>query len=186
MNVTNVTEEQKKAWTEKYGQGNCYELIADGKSVFVFDPCTDFKKIKIVYHARQKSVSHMVDAILNNCWLGGDTSLKDNEAFKQGIEDQVDNLLNIPEAEKEELDNGNVLIKIEGVELEVKKVTRADKRYVEERNADGLMKRVYLLERIAVDSTKLDALKAKPAAYFSALLEVMELKEKKDVELKKF
>lgn len=179
-------EEQKKAWQQKHGVGNCRELIADGKSVFVFDPTTDFKKIKIVYAARQKSVGHLVDAVLNNCWLGGDETLKKDERFKMGIEEQVDNLIDIPESETENLDNGNVLIKCGDMELEVKRVTRQDKRYVDDRNVDNLMKRVFLLDRINVDEQKLEEVKKKPAVYFSMLLEVMELKDKTDVELKKF
>jgi len=184
--MSKTLEEKKKEWQEKYGVGNLRELKADGKSVFVFDPCIDFKKIKIIYTARQKSVGHMVDAVLNNCWLDGDKDLRTDDEFKLGIEDQVDNMLDIPEAVKEEMDSGNYLLKVGEVELEVRQVTRQDIRFVDERNAETLMKRVYLLDRIAVDESKLEAVKKDARVYFSMLLMVMELKAMKDVELKKF
>jgi len=181
-------EELKKDWQKKYGVGNCRELTADGKSVFVFDPTIDFNKAKIIVAARQKGISFMVDAILNNCWLGGDESLKLDEAFKQGIEDQVDEMIDLPEMEKDELENGNLLLQVAGHDIEIKKVSRQDKRYAEDRNPDRkpLMTAVFLLEKIIVDKEKLVELMKDVRAYLVVLLEVRELKDKKWVELKKF
>lgn len=181
-------EELKKEWQKKYGVGNLRQLTADDKSVFVFDPTIDFNKAKIIVAARQKGISFMVDAILNNCWLAGDESLKADEAFKQGIEDQVDEMIDLPELEKEELENGNLMLVVNDHRVEIRKVSRQDKRYAEDRNPDKkpLMTAVFLLDKIVVDKEKLDELMKDVRAYLVVLLEVRELKDKKWVELKKF
>lgn len=181
-------EELKKEWQKKYGEGNLRELIADGKSVFISDPSGDLTKMKAIIAARQKSVGAMVDTVLGNCWLGGDESLKKDESFKQGIEDQLDEMIDLPEPEIEDLPNGNLLISIEGESLEVRKATRMDVKYADDRNPDRkpLGSAIHLLERIAVDAKALDEFRKKGRAYIGALMSVSKLKEKKYVEVKKF
>lgn len=187
-NQTGNLEELKKEWQEKYGVGNCRELIADGKSVFVFDPCVDLNKIKMVIAARQKSVGHMVDAVLNNCWLGGEESLRQDEAFKSGIEAQVEEMIDIPEAQKEELTNGNIMVKVGTFSIELKKVTRGDLRYGEDRNPDRkpLVSQGFVLERVAVNQDALEELKKNPRTYLAVCILVDDLRDKKYVEVKKF
>lgn len=187
-NETKAIEELKKAWQEKYGVGNCRELIADGKSVFVFDPCVDLNKIKAVIAARQKSVGHMVDAVLNNCWLGGDEQLRQDEAFKSGIEAQVEQMIDIPEAQKEEMANGNVKVTVGSFSIEVRKVNRADLRYGEDRNPDRkpLVSQGFVLDRVAVDPARLEELKKDARLYLAVCILVDELRDKKYVEVKKF
>ncbi len=181
-------EEQKKEWQAKYGEGNCRELIADGKSVFVFDPTTDFNRMKAIVAARQKGVRQMVDSLLANCWLGGDEDLKKDDAFKVGIEQQTDNLIDIPEAIVEELENGNCEIVIDGFKLLVRKATRMDLAYADDRNAEDkpLLSNIYLLERVALEADQLSELRKNVPAYMAALLKVREVKNKKYVEVKKF
>lgn len=188
VNPVIAIDDLKKEWQKKYGEGNCRELIADSKSVFVFDPRVDFNKMKIVVAARQKSIGHLVDAVLNNCWLGGDEELKKDERFKQGLEDQLDEMIDIPEALEEELANGNVKLTIGNATIEVRKATRMDLRYSEDRNPDNkpLMSQVYLLDRVAVNTEELEAIKNNTVAYMAALLKVRDLKDKKYVEVKKF
>jgi hypothetical protein len=183
-----ITEEQRKEWQKKYGEGNLRELTAGGQSVFIFDPSGDLTKMRAIIGARQKGVGAMVDTILANCWVGGDENLKKDEEFKQGIEDQLDEMIDLPEPVIEELENGNLLLSVEGASLEVKKGERMDVKYAEDRNPDRkpLTTSVYLLERIAVDKKALDSLRNNGRAYIGILMSADKLKAKKYVEVKKF
>lgn len=182
------TEEQIKSWQEKHGVGNLRELTADGKSCIIYDPINDLSKMKALIGARSKGLRTMVDSILNNCWLFGDEELKNDDAFKQGIEEQVDKMIDIPEPEVEELDNGHMKVTVEGLSIEVRKATRMDCAFADDRNPDRkpLMSSIHLLERIAVDQQQLAALRAKSKAYIGVLMSVHDLKQKKHVEVKKF
>lgn len=181
-----ATEEQIAAWQEKYGKGNITQLEAGGKFCYVVDPSTDLNKWKIAVAARRKSMSHLVDSIMANCWLGGDEEFKTDEALKLGIEDQIDNMIDLPEFETQDLENGNILIVVGEVTCEVKKATRGDLRWAEDKNRDNkpLNSQIYLLERIAV--TDLAEIRKNTKVYLSILLAVNDIKEQKYVGLKKF
>lgn len=178
-----ATEKQIQEWKEKHG--TVFELQADGVVCYVFDPASNLPKWKAAVQARRKSLGHLVDCILNNCWLGGDERFKTDESLKLGIEDQIDELIDIPEYETEELANGNTLIKVGNVHCEVRKATRMDIRYAEDRNKDNkpLDTQIFLLERIAV--TKLDDIRTNTKVYLSILLAVHEIRDAKHVSLKK-
>jgi len=183
-----ATEAQKKQWTEKYGKGNLCELSADGKYCYIVNPSLDIVKMKAVIAARQKSVQKMVDSLLNNCWVGGDESFKTDDRLKLGLEDQIEQLLDIPEYELADLENGNILISVDGESLEVKKADRMDLAFAEDRDRDNkpLARQIYLMDRIVIDQKKLADIKAKPKVYLSMLLATGEVKDKKYVSLKKF
>lgn len=177
----------KKEWQEKYGEGNLRELISGKKSVIVFVPYVDLRKMKAVITARKTSLSHMVDSILNNCFLYGDESLKKDEEFKLGIEDAVENLIDVPECEVDSV-NGNILLTTNGVSLEVRKAGRGDIRFAEDKNPErkALDTPIHLLERLAVNAEQLEEIKKNVPVYISMLFEVTKLKDKKDVEIKNF
>lgn len=179
-----ATEEQIQQWKEKHG--TIYELEADGAVCYVYDPSSNLIKWKAAITARRKSIGHLVDCILNNCWLGGDERFKQDESLKLGIEEQIDELIDIPEYEIEQLENGNTLIRVGSLECEVKKATRMDIRYAEDRNKDNkpLDTQIHLLERIAV--TPLEKIRNNTKVYLSILLAVHEIKDAKHVRLKKF
>ena len=185
-----ATEEQIAAWQEKYGKGNVFELETDGKFCYVFNPATDINKWKIAVMARRKSVAHLVDSIMANCFIAGDEAFKTDEALKLGIEEQIDEMIETPDFEKKDLENGNIMIIVKqpcgDIECEVKKVTRGDIRYAEDKNRDGkpLNTQIYLLERIAV--TDLTEIRKDTKVYLSILLAVNDIKEQKYVGLKKF
>jgi hypothetical protein len=184
--TTKGTPEQIAEWQAKYGTGNIIELHSDDKFCYIFTPSIDLQKWKQAVAARKKSVGHLVDAVLNNCWIAGDESFKTDEAIKLDIEDQVDELIDIPESEIETLDNGNFLIKVGAVTCEVRKATRMDIRYAEDRNRDSkpLDTQIFLLERIAVNDLK--EIRSNVKVYVSILFAISEIRDKKRVELKKF
>ena len=182
-----ASEEQIALWQEKYGVGNIAELHYEGRFCYLTDPSLDLHKMKILIGARRKSVGALVDAMVANCWLGGDEEFKTDEALKQGIEDQVDDIMELPDHETTELENGNVSITVNDFTIEVRKATRNDLRYAEDRDKDNkpLVKSIFLLERLAVDAEVLKVLRSKVREYLSVLFAIQDLKDKKRVEVKK-
>lgn len=177
--------ENKEEWKKKYG--SYYELEADGKTCFVFDPMSQLKIMKQLMMARRKSKSAQVDALLANCWLGGDDSLKNDERFKLGIQDQVEELFDIPEPEVVEGENGFDIL-IEGTKvLSVTKATRMDVAYAEDRNSDNkpFVTSEFLIDRIAVDKEQLAKIKVDNRIYLAVLLAANEVKDKVYVRIKK-
>ncbi|MGL6123955.1 MAG: hypothetical protein ACRC1W_13290 [Shewanella sp.] len=174
-------------WVKKYGKGNVIELESDDKSCFIFNPIINLSVMKLAITARRSNAGGMVDTIINNCFIGGDDSCKTDEAFKLGIEEQIDKLIDIPDA-KVEREGLKATISIEGQSIEVRVASRADIRYAEDRNKENtaLNTQIYLLERTATDKVQIDALKKDNRIYLSVLLAVGELKDKKYVSLKKY
>ena len=188
MNLAKETpvklETQIDNWKKQYG--NLFELEADGKKCIIFDPMSSLKIMKQLMTARRKSKGDQVEALLSNCWLHGDESLKRDDRFKLGVEDDVDQLFDIPEYEIIEVTQGFKVVS-EGKGLTVKKAGRGDVAYAEARNSDNkpFVTQEFLLERIAVDKTELDAIKKDNRIYFSMLLAAGDLKDKVYVSIKK-
>lgn len=183
-----ATEEQIQQWRLKYGTGNIIELRSGEKYCYIYNPIISLEKWKLALSARRKSTSAFVDCVLNNCWISGDESFKSNDALKLDIEDQVDDLVDIPESETEDLQNGNVLIRVEEYSLEVRKAGRLDIRYAEDRNKENkpLITQIHLLDRIAIDVSALDPIRKNPRVYAAFLFAANQIKDTKDVEIKKF
>lgn len=183
-----ATEKKIQEWVQKYGTGNVFELCAGKKFAYTYNPVTNLEKWKLAIRARRKSISDLVDFLLNNCWIDGDESFKTDDAAKLSIEDQVDQLIDVPECNTEILPNGNILITVEGHSIEVRKATRLDIRYAEDRNRENkpLNTQIFLLDKIAVDEKKLDEIRNLPKVYAAILFAVNEIKDAKDVIIKKF
>lgn len=178
-------DEKKEEWKKKYG--SYYELEAEGKTCFVFDPMSQLKIMKQLVMARRKNKAAQVDALLANCWLQGDDSLKNDDRFKLGIQEQVDELFDIPEPEVVATETGfDILIDNERV-LSVAKATRMDVAYAEDRNSDNkpFVTSEFLIDRIAVDKEQLAKIKVDNRVYLAVLLAANEVKDKAYVRIKK-
>lgn len=180
-----ATKEQIQAWVETHGTGNIIELTAQDKCCYIFDPATNLSKMKAAIAARRKSIGDMVDSVINNCWLGGDESFKTNERLKLDLEDQVDDLMDIPEPILEKCEEGYLII-VDDFRFKVKKATRQQIRYAEERNKDNkpLQTAIHLLDKIAIDDVS--ELQQQPKLYLSVLLAVNDVKDKEHVQIKKY
>jgi len=177
-------ETQIDNWKKQYG--NLFELEADGKKCIIFDPMSSLKIMKQLMTARRKSKGDQVEALFANCWLHGDDSLKRDNRFKLGVEDEVDQLFDIPDYEIVEVEEGFKVI-AGNKSLIVKKAGRGDVAYAEARNADNkpFVTQEFLLERIAISKEELDTVKKDNRIYFSMLLAAGDLKDKVYVSIKK-
>ncbi len=183
-----ASNEQIALWQEQYGKGNIRELHYKGNYCYLTDPTINLNKMKVLIAAQFKSTGHLVDAMFANCWIDGDDIFKTDEAIKQGIEKKVSDLMDLPDHEIEELENGNDLVTVNDFSIEVRKATRMDIRYAEDRDKHKkpLVENIFLLERLAVDEAKLKELRLKPREYVSVLLAIKEVKDEKLSDIKKF
>jgi hypothetical protein len=145
-----ANEEQIKAWKHQYGV--VYKIeTEDGRICYIFDPLSDLKIMKAATTALRKSAYDYVVSVLENCWLDGDITIKMDEAACLGLEDQIQEFTEIPDATVERIGDKYV-IKIEDYSLEVRKAKRSDIQWSEQRNAskEVFESSIYLLKRIAI------------------------------------
>lgn len=180
-----VTQEQIAAWKEKYPI--CYELTNEDESLkgYIFDPSCNLAVIKMVADAALRgSQSTMVDAILNNCWLGGDEALRTDPRYKQGIDELVVDLIEMPSFTiTRAADHALVTLPGYAEPVKLRLATRKDIAWAERRNKDQVPfdTAIYLLGRIADDPAVIARIKGDPRAYMALLLATKEVKEKKFV-----
>lgn len=182
--MSKVTKQQIEEWKKKHSA--VYELQSNGKVAYIFDPTDDIRIMKLLFVAMQKGSIDLVDALLANCWLAGDEDIKTDKC-KNGLIDQVRDLVDIPDAEVQyETDKAILLVDNKPV-LEVRLATRLDIKYAEDRNKANkpLDTQIHLLERLALDSKALDELRKDKRLYLGCLLVINEVKEKEYVSVKK-
>lgn len=178
------TKEQIAEWKKKYS--SLFILSSEGRECIIFSPFDDIKAMKMAFAALGSDDQlTFVDAILNNCFLWGDESLKQDDAFKMSIAEQIEEIVNVPEYEIEKA--GNILhIHIEGKTFKVRPFTRVDIKEAQKRSK---MRKPFetnevLLKRTAQDD--LTEVMKDGRTYFALLLAIMECKEQKEAEVKKF
>lgn len=89
-----ATKEQIKNWKAKYG--DVFAIEIDGKYAY-FKPAIR----KIVRFATSKGQTNpmaFAEAIIENCWIGGDEELKTNDSYFLSLMQKVDELVEIKEA----------------------------------------------------------------------------------------
>ncbi len=178
-----IQKAQIEEWKEKHG--TVYQLESGGKVGFIFDPSTKLSVMKMVVSSFMKGRrSTATESILNNCWLGGDEELKKEEVYRNALDEQIDELIDIPEYEIENKKD-HALIIVKGRSLKVKYASRGDLKYAEQRNKQNkpFDENVYLLDRISLED--LAEIKQDTQLYLGYLIAVKEVKEQKYVTVKK-
>ena len=181
-----VTEKLIKELQAKHGSIMVIDTEDDDYIVFL-DPLTRLDYAKgVVVAFNEKGLQGMVDSLVNNCWLAGDESLKENEAFKSGLEDEIKDLVDIPEAKQTSLENGNVLLSYQEYKIEITRPTRQQVMFAQQRNQANVPFKTeeYLLPKVAVTDTK-DLIKDVPA-YIAILVSLDKARKKKKLSVKKY
>ncbi|HML64647.1 MAG TPA: hypothetical protein PKC55_07450 [Dysgonomonas sp.] len=93
--IENPTPDQiakwKKEWAEK-GKSIHKVTTASGKVGYLHDP--DRKTLSLAMtRIAQNNIVGGVEAVLNNCWLGGDESIKTDDKSFMGLASQIDKLI---------------------------------------------------------------------------------------------
>ncbi|WP_420582088.1 hypothetical protein [Reichenbachiella sp.] len=183
--MSKITKEQIAEWKEKYT--DIYQLEADGKVGYIFDPTSKLSVMKMIASNFSKgSKSVVTESILNNCWLGGDEELKTSDECRNGLDSQIDELINMPEFEI--INNSDhAVIQVENTVLKVKYAERADLKYAEHKNRQNkpFDTAIHLLDRLCTTVADLKAIKETPRLYFGYLMAINEVKREKYVGIKK-
>lgn len=179
-----ATQKQIAEWKAKHG--TIYQLqTEDGKVCYIFDPISKLIIVKALMAALLKGSFEFVDALLNNCWIDGDESIKSDDRIKSGLWEQVKDIIDIPEHQVEFAD-GKAKITIEGRTIAVRMASRQEIKYAEDRNKGSkpLDTQIYLLEKIA-DQKDLEEWKKDTRLYVGLLTAVDEVKDRTHVTVKK-
>lgn len=182
--MSKITKAQIEEWKKKHG--TVYELESNGKVAYIFDPTSDLRIMKLLLASFKKGSFDLIDALIANCWLGGDEEIKQDK-YKQNLVDQAERLIDIPDYEVV-FHDGIATIRVNDKSvIDVRLATRGDVKYSEDRNkaSKQLDTQIYLLERLAIDKKILDEVRKDNLVYLACLLAVTEIKEQEYVAIKK-
>ena len=181
--MTKPTKEQIQEWKAKHTDLYC--LSTEDQECIIFSP---FDNLTIMKYAFSTLMSDdkmgFVDVILNNCFLHGDESLKKDDAFKMGIYEQLNEVVDVPEFDVQP-EGENFIVTVEGKSCKLRGITREDIRWTEKRNKaiKPFEGNILLVDRLAVEGV--DEFKKEGRLYFALLMAVHQCKGKKEVEVKK-
>lgn len=177
MTKTTVTPEQIQAWKEKYG--TVYMLESEtGLEGYIKDPTTDMTIMKLAVSSLSKSREEYVNAILVNCFLGGDVEIKD-EQYANGLADQIDEITDIPTC-KTVREGNKFVMQCEGLTLTVRGANRSDINMAEKKNGakEPFVTSENLLKIIALDKDELATAQKNTRAWLGFLTATNEVKNK--------
>ncbi|MDN3621346.1 hypothetical protein QWY81_17900 [Polaribacter undariae] len=101
----NVSKAQLEAWKKKYGKVFKISVKVSEKDTaigYLRTPNRDHKAIGLsLYH--QNKILETGEFLLQNCWLGGDDRLKDDEKVADSAAIQANKIVNFLEGSSEEI-----------------------------------------------------------------------------------
>jgi hypothetical protein len=181
--MSKPTKEQVAEWRKKYS--SAHSLSSEGKECIIFSPFDDIRVMKMAFASLMgEDKIAFVDAIINNCFLWGDESVKTDDQFKAGVYEDLNDIVNIPEFDLNK-EGDNYLITVEGKSCKVKGATRQDLKWAEKRNKQQkpFETNIYLVERLALEGV--DEFRKEGRLFFALLMAINQCKQKKEVEVKK-
>jgi hypothetical protein len=180
-----ITDKQIEEWKAKYG-GVLEIGTEDGDEVYLKDPVHDLVTMKQAYAALQKSPTEFVAAIVSNSWLHGPEELKTDEGFLFGLEDELQDLVDIPDWHVKKGANGVSTLVFEDYKVTCRKITRDDISRAAKRNRLGepFESGLFLAKRVATEGMT-ETLQADTRAMLGLAAAMEDLKGKKSASVKK-
>lgn len=90
-----ATPEQIKEWKQKHGE--IFALTVEGKTAYLKTP--DRKTLSYAMTFAQTDPLKFAESILNNCWIDGDEEIRTNDILFLSVASQLNNLVELKEAE---------------------------------------------------------------------------------------
>jgi hypothetical protein len=94
-----ATDEQIKEWKDKHG--NIFKINVDGKVCYLRKPSR--KALGYASAVGKDNPLKFNEVILNDCWLGGDETIKTDDDLFLSVSGKIAELIEIKEAELEKL-----------------------------------------------------------------------------------
>lgn len=179
------TQEQMHEWKQKYG--GFYKItMEDGRVIWIFDPLSSLTIMKAAFAALNKTTYDYVRSVVENCWLMGDESVKNDEAALSGIEKEINDFTELPDCKVERVGD-KYRITVEGMTCEVRGAKRQDIQWAEKRNAakEPFETAVNLLSRISISGTE-EIRKSSTRAYIGLLAGIDKVQEKIAARVEKY
>lgn len=103
-NIQNPTKEQIEAWKKEYNAKglDVHKLIVGDKVGYIHSPNRQTLSLAMQRIAKNDIVGG-VEAVLDNCWLGGDTEIKTVNKYFMGAANIIDKLISAETATLEKL-----------------------------------------------------------------------------------
>lgn len=177
------TQIQIEEWKKKYS--SAHQLTSEGKECVIFSPFDDIRVLKQAFSALMGNDKiAFVDAILNNCFLWGDESVKTDDLIKADLYDQINELVEIPEYTLTK-EGSDYIVTVSGKSCKIKAASREDMKWAEKRNKQQkpFDTSIFLVDRLAGEGV--EEFKKDGRLYFALLMAVQDCKAKKEVSLKK-
>ena len=97
--LSEATAEQIARWKEQHGK--VYKITVDGKVCYLKRPSR--KVLSYATAAGKDDPLKFNEAVLRECWLGGDEVIKTDDALFMGVGARLADIIEIKQAELEEL-----------------------------------------------------------------------------------
>ena len=94
-----MDEQQISSWKQQYG--DVFEVTVDGKKGYFKKP--DRKTMGFAMTKAQTDPLGYLEVIIENCWLGGDNELKDNNDYFYALCMKVQDITAVKDAEIKKL-----------------------------------------------------------------------------------
>lgn len=94
-----ATDEQIAKWKKQYV--DIYAIITDGKIAYIRKPRRAELSLSMTYF--QTDPLRSTEMILQNCWLGGCTEIKDDDRLFLGVNQQIQSIIEAAEVEVKKL-----------------------------------------------------------------------------------
>lgn len=103
-NITNPTKEQIEAWKKEYAKQHLevHKLVVGDKVAYIHSPDLDTLD-RATNLISKGSLYGGVRAVLDNCWLAGDTDIKVIPNYLMGAANIIDKLIDAKHSELEKL-----------------------------------------------------------------------------------
>jgi len=92
-------ENKVEQWKKEHGE--VFQLTVEDKVGFLKAP--DRNVLSLAYTVAGKDKIKLAETILENCWLDGDTEIKDNDTFFLSAVSQIDAIVELKDAELKKL-----------------------------------------------------------------------------------
>jgi len=90
-----ITKEQIELWKKKHGK--VFEIKVEDKHCFLKKP--DRQTLSFAMTMAQTDPLGFTEAILENCWLGGDEAIKTEDSLFLAASAKIDGILEVKQAE---------------------------------------------------------------------------------------
>lgn len=97
------TEEQIKAWKEKWGENNVFVATVDDKCCVLHKPRRQDYSYAMVASNGGKDPVKLQEALLNGCWIDGDNEIKTEDSYFFSVSAQIEGMSEVKQAELKKL-----------------------------------------------------------------------------------